>query len=122
VTRDQIRSEYLLDGRKQAHWQRWLDLYRTYPLAEGEYRSLYRIGHDFPEGHAIASNGRMYYAFYLHTGARAWSGAVELRGLRRRKYRVYDYEREQELGIVAGPTGRLKVRFEEHLLLEVSAA
>jgi alpha-galactosidase len=121
LTREQIRSEYLLDAAKETHWQRWLGLYRAYPLADGEYRSLYRIGYDFPEGHAIARNGRLYYAFYLPTRVRAWGGTVELRGLEARRYRVYDYERQVNLGVVAGPTGQLKVRFRGHLLLEAAA-
>jgi len=118
LTRAQIRSEYLLDDKKEAHWQRWLALYDRYRLAEGEYRSLYTVGYDFPEGHVIAKGDRLYFAFFSQRVE--WRGCLELRGLLRRAYQVYDYERGINLGVVKGPTARLRTHFKHHLLLELS--
>jgi len=52
--------------------------------------------------------------------AQNWEGSLELRGLERGKYRVYDYVNGRELGAVSGPHATLRAKFTEHLLLEVS--
>ena len=85
-------------------------------LSRGQYLGqLYDIGFDPPETHAIRKGEAMYYAFF----AKQWKGAVELRGLEPRKYRVVDYVAGEELGTVSGPTARLAVEFSQHLLLEL---
>jgi alpha-galactosidase len=58
----------------------------------------------------------MYYAFF----APKWNGKVELRGLPPGTCRVTDYENGKVLGTVRGPAATLEVRFEKHLLLEVT--
>jgi alpha-galactosidase len=84
-------------------------------LSRGEYLgTLYDIGFDKPETHAIRRNGNMYYAFY----APQWKGKVTLRGLGARSYRVTDYVNGKDLGAVQGPVGTLDVHFEQHLLIE----
>ena len=56
-------------------------IYKEKMLSRGEYLgTLYDIGFDRPETHAIRKDGSMYYAFY----APHWSGKVTLRGLARR--------------------------------------
>ena len=86
-------------------------------LSKGEYLgTLYDIGFDLPETHAIRKDGRMYYGFY----AKTYGGKVELRGLEKRKYRVRDYVNGQDLGTVAGPVASLNVTFQKHLLLEAA--
>jgi alpha-galactosidase len=54
-------STYLDDYHKK-----WLGIYREKELSKGEYLNLYDIGFDYPEGHVIKKNGRLYYAFYTH--------------------------------------------------------
>jgi alpha-galactosidase len=84
-------------------------------LSRGEYLgTLYDIGFDKPETHAIQKNGDMYYAFY----APQWNGHVTLRGLAARSYRVTDYVNGTELGTVRGPAATLSVEFEKYLLIE----
>lgn len=84
-------------------------------LPKGEYLgTLYDIGFDRPEAHAIRKEGRVDYAFF----APSWNGRVALRGLERRTYRVTDYEKRIEPGRVEGPVASFDVRFEHHLLLE----
>jgi alpha-galactosidase len=91
---------------------------------------LYVYGFDVPEAYAIEKNGHMYYAFYApsptreaRTGERThWSGELELRGLSAKTYRVTDYVHHQDLGTVTGPLAKLKVNFQDSLLLEAVPA
>jgi hypothetical protein len=45
---------------------------------------------------------------------------VELRGLPAKKFHVTDYVHHKVLGVVTGPTARLKAEFTAHLLLEAT--
>ena len=93
-----------------------MDLYNTQMLSRGEYLgALYDIGFDRPEAHAIRKSGKMYYSFF----APQWKGRIELRGLGRGQYQVFDYENKRNLGVVHGPTAALDVEFEKHLLIRV---
>jgi len=84
-------------------------------LSRGEYLgALYDIGFDLPETHVIRKDQDFYYAFF----ARHWSGAIELRGLEDRAYRIVDYVNNKDLGTVHGPTATLSSEFEKHLLIE----
>lgn len=84
-------------------------------LSRGEYLgSLYDIGFDRPEAHAVKKQDRMYYAFY----APEYDGKVELRGLQARAYHVTDYVNGKGMGTVRGPSATLDVRFTGNLLLE----
>jgi alpha-galactosidase len=79
--------------------------------------TLYDIGFDKPEAHAIRKDGNMFYAFY----APQWNGKLELRGLGQRAYRLINYETGKELGTVRGPTATWTGQFEKHLMLEAKA-
>jgi alpha-galactosidase len=104
----------LTAARKQ-EFAKWLKIYQEKALSRGAYLgTLYDIGFDLPETHAIRKSDKMYYAFY----AKSWKGEVELRGLDNRGYKVTDYVSGKQLGTVQGPAGRLNVAFRTHLLLE----
>ena len=108
------RNRLDLTPDKEEIWRKWLDLYNTQMLSRGEYLgALYDIGFDRPEAHAIRKSGKMYYSFF----APQWKGRIELRGLGRGQYRVFDYENKRELGVVHGPTAAIDVEFEKHLLI-----
>jgi alpha-galactosidase len=62
----------------------------------------------------------MYYAFYAPDNSPAWSGELELRGLKPGRYQVVDYERGTQLGTVDSNSPHIKASFDQHLLLEVS--
>jgi alpha-galactosidase len=112
----------MLTQDKEAHWKKWIDIYNQKMLSKGEFRDLYVIGYDIPEGYAIAKDGKMYYAFFAPTDA-PWTGEVELRGLAPGSYHVVDYPGQKDLGTVevsSSAVPRLKTTFKEHLLLEVS--
>jgi alpha-galactosidase len=110
-------SDFLLTAQKEPHWRRWIALYKEKMLPTGRYLgSLYDIGFDRPEAHAIAKDGRTYYAFF----AERWDGAVELRGLGDGRYAVADYWTGKALGEVTAKANRLSVEFERFLLLEAT--
>ncbi|MDH5822673.1 alpha-galactosidase [Luteimonas sp. RD2P54] len=108
---------YVLTPEKEALWRKWVELYRRHMLPKGDYLgSLYDIGFDRPEAHAIAREGAMYYAFY----ADAWQGRVELRGLGAGRYRVRNLFDDTELGSVDAERNTLEVAFSDFLLLQAA--
>jgi alpha-galactosidase len=111
---DSREGKDLTPAREQL-FAKWIGIYKAKMLSRGEYLgTLYDIGFDRPETHAISKNGSIYYAFY----APQWSGKVTLRGLAERNYRVTDYVGGKDLGIVHGPVATLDVKFDKHLLIE----
>ena len=103
-----------LTPAREENFAKWIAIYKEKMLPRGNYEgTLYDIGFDRPEAHAIRKNGSMYYAFY----APQWSGKITLRGLSARAYRVTDYVDGKDFGTVRGPEATLDVQFEKHLLL-----
>ena len=114
----------LLTPEKEAVMKNAIGVYNDKMLSLGEYvPGLYDIGFDYPETHAIAKDGNMYYAFYAKTSP---VSSVELRGLESGKtYSVSDYYNHKDLGTVtAGTDGKavLSVPVEKALLLEAVPA
>lgn len=103
-----------LTGEREKHWGKWVKLYNEKTLSKGNYLNLYDIVYDKPESHIIQKGENFYYSFY----AKEWQGAIELRGLEAKKYKVYDYVNQIELGTVTGPVGNINPTFKEHLLIE----
>ncbi len=104
-----------LTPQKEEIWDKWIKIYKAKMLSRGEYLgTLYDLGFDKPEAHAIRKNGNMYYAFY----APQWSGELQLRGMEKRDYRLTNYETGEALGTVRGPVATWTAQFEKHLLLE----
>ena len=108
-------SKIDLTAEKEKVWEKWTKIYKEKMLPWGVYLgSLYDIGFDRPEAHAIRKDSNIYYAFY----ADSWDGEVELRGLASQSYHITDYVNQKYLGEVKGPTGKLKVSFDKYLLVE----
>ena len=108
-------TQFDLTPARRHTFEKWVGLYKEKMLSEGEYEgSLYDIGFDRPEAHAIKKNSSMYYAFF----ASHFAGTIELRGLENRDYKIADYEHHRDLGTVHGPTARLNVAFAQHLMLQ----
>jgi alpha-galactosidase len=104
-----------LTPEKEEVWAKWLEIYQEKMLSKGDYLGeLYDIGFDRPETHAIAKDGKMYYAFY----ADSFDSSVELRGLEPSEYQVTDYVNGVDHGVVNGPIGSIQVQFQGYLLLE----
>lgn len=111
------RKRIDLTPAREQNFDKWLGIYKEKMLSRGEYLgTLYDIGFDRPETHAIRKDGNLYYAFF----ATQWDGTISLRGLADRNYRVTDYVDHKDLGTVHGPAGSLNVKFEKHLLLEAT--
>ena len=112
-----VEDDVDLTPKREQLWRKWVALYREKMLSRGQYLgSLYDIGFDRPEAHAIRKGDLLYYAFFAHS----FEGEVELRGLEARPYRLTDYEHDHQLGTVNGPLGRVHVRFDSHLLIEAA--
>ncbi len=115
-----------LDEAKSEVFQKWIDLYQSKMLSDGVFENLYVHGYDVPEGYAVSKNGKMYYAFFApgverwQTNGR-WAGEIELRGLSSGQYKVVDYEHGIGLGWIDSGSPKLRVDFENHLLLEVES-
>ena len=107
----------VLTAEKEALWRKWVALYKQHMLPKGEYQgTLYDIGFDRPEAHAIAKDGAMYYAFY----ADDFSGVVQLRGLAPGRHHVRDLFEGRDLGEVEARDGRLELAFERFALLQAT--
>ena len=107
---------YVLTAEKEAHWRKWIALYRERRLAEGEYLGeLYDLGFDRPEAHVIRKEGEFHYAFY----ADKWDGPIELRGLPPGHSRVVDAVTGHKIAAVTADNHRIYHPFEGHLLLRV---
>ncbi|WDS37867.1 glycoside hydrolase family 36 protein [Pseudoxanthomonas sp.] len=108
---------FVLNPEREALWRKWVGLYKQHMLPQGEYLgTLYDIGFDRPEAHAIRKDAAMYYAFY----ATQWSGAVQLRGLGAGRYQVRDLFNEVDLGQVDAQANTLKVDFKRFVLLQAT--
>jgi alpha-galactosidase len=108
-------TQFDLTPARRKIFEKWVALYKEKMLSEGTYEgTLYDIGFDRPEAHAIKKGDAMYYAFFAPT----FDGKVELRGLEDRDYKVTDYENNKVLGTVHGPTAKLNANFTKHLMLE----
>ncbi len=104
-----------LTPEREKNFEKWIEIYKQKMLSRGEYEgTLYDIGFDRPEAHAIRKEGSMFYAFF----APEWNGTISLRGLSNRVYRVIDYVDGKDMGTVRGPTATLNVQFQKHLLLQ----
>ena len=75
---------------------------------------MYDIGFDRPEAHAVKKGDSMYYAFF----ADEYDGAIELRGLENKSYKLRDYVNDKDYGSINGPTHQMNVQFTRSLLLE----
>jgi alpha-galactosidase len=114
-----------LTQEKSDLYKRWLALYKAKSLSSGDFRNLYVLGYDAPEGYAIEKGGTMYYAFFAPGVVRwqtsgTWQGELELRGLKPGKYRITDYVNGKDFGILDASSPKLKVSFEKSLLLEAT--
>ncbi len=115
---DADSAKLRLTPAKEKIWANWVRIYREKMLSKGAYEgTLYDIGFDKPETHAIRKDHAMFYAFY----APHWNGVVQLRGLSTGTYQITDYVHNRKLGTVHGPTADLNVSFDDNLLIEAVA-
>ena len=103
-----------LNPAEFAQYQKWFDIYFRELISSGEYLNLYDVIYDVPETHVIRKGKTFYFGFY----ADKWEGSIELRGLESSSYRVIDYVKETELGVVRGPLATMETRFDDFLLVK----
>ena len=102
-------------------YKKWFALYAAEMISQAQYLNLYDICFDKPETHVFKKTSNriplFYYSFYMDDSR--WNGTVELRGLDpQKKYLVYDYVNQKEMGIVSGESPYLSVSFEHFLLVK----
>jgi len=56
----------------------------------------------------------MFFAFY----AAKWDGEIELRGLKNKTYKVFDYVNDKFISNVDGNNPKIKVKFDKYLLIK----
>ncbi len=112
------KDENLLTPGKEKWFKHWIEIYNEEMLSKGIYRGdFYDIGYDIPETHCIQKGDTMYYAFYNPD----FNGTVQLRGLNpNKKYKVYDYFNDKNLGTINGNQANLKINFKQFQLIELT--
>ena len=56
---------FVLTSEKEALWRKWIGLYQEAMLPKGTYLGgLHDIGFDKPEGHVVAKEDALHYAFF----------------------------------------------------------
>jgi len=113
-----LKEWWGLTPEAQVLWKRWMEVYRSHHLADGEYLNLYDLAYDKPETHVIRKEQKLYFAFYAEHHDQEYQGKVSLYGLEPTAYRLHDYVHDVWLGEVRGPQAVLEVRFQSSLLLE----
>ena len=104
-----------LDTLKQAYYKRWIEIYNKENMSEGEYLNLYDIGFDTPETHLIKKGGNNYYSFFSD---KSFDGKVELRGLVKGNYKVYDLFSGKLIADVSSSNPYLKIKYDQYLILK----
>ena len=107
-------GHFVLTPEKELEWKKWTQIYKAHMLSKGEYLGgLYDIGYDVPETHVIRKSDTLFYAFY----AKNWQGALQIKGLSEKSYKVVDYVNNRDLGILEKDKPELNINFEKYLLL-----
>ncbi|HCX22275.1 MAG: alpha-galactosidase [Flammeovirgaceae bacterium] len=105
-----------LTAEDELVWKKWFGLYNEKMLSKESYLGdLYDIGYDLPETHVILKGDTLHYSFY----AEMWDQEIELRGLQDESYIVRDYVNDVIIGEVSKSKNRMKVSFQDALLIEV---
>jgi len=110
---------FVLTAEREQVWRKWIDLYRANMLSKGQYLGgLYDIGFDKPEGHAVAKDGVLHYAFY----ADKWDGPIALRGLGEGRYTLVDGFTGAPLGTATRENNNIRASFQRFLLVRATPA
>lgn len=110
---------FVLTPEKEKLWRKWIALYTKNMLSKGQYLgTLYDIGFDKPEGHVVAADGKLHYAFY----AKSWSGPIELRGLGKGRYKLTNSFTGAPLGTATAADNRITAQFDHFLVIEAAPA
>ena len=114
VRQRERKGMVFLSPEKENYWKKYVEIYNREMISKGEYLNLYDIGYDKPEGHIVRKGDILYYGFF----APSYDGKIQLRGLEKKTYEVYDYENDKSLGTVNGSDPVISYSFENHLLIK----
>ena len=111
----QVDSTLILDPAKEKYYQRWMQIYNTEKMSEGKYLNLYDIAFDKPETHLIKKGNSYYYSFFAN---RNYDGKVQLRGLEKGNYKIYNLFTGKIIANISTNAPYLKINFDKYLLLK----
>jgi alpha-galactosidase len=113
----QIDSSLILDTAEEKYYKRWLDIYNTEKMSEGTYLNLYDIAYDKPETHVIKKSNTYYYSFFSKG---QYKGSVELRGLVKGRYKVYNlYSGKLLVTDLVSDNPFIKIKFDNYMIIKV---
>ena len=110
-------STLMMDPLKQIYYKRWIEIYNEEKMSSGEYLNLYDIAFDKPETHLIKKGNDYYYSFFADT---VFEGKVELRGLQKGNYRVYDLFSGKFISNITAANPFLKLNIDHYLILKAA--
>ncbi|MFQ5771280.1 MAG: alpha-galactosidase, partial [bacterium] len=102
-------------------YKKWFTVYSREKISQATYLNLYDMHFDRPETHVFKKtvNNKDVFYFSFFADESEWHGRVVFRGLdRNKKYRVYDYVNEKELGVIHGSAPEMELSFREYLLVK----
>lgn len=111
----QADSTLMLDPAKEKYYQRWMQIYNTEKMSEGKYLNLYDIAFDKPETHLIKKGNSYYYSFFANNN---YNGKVQLRGLEKGNYKIYNLYTGKIIANINTSTPYLQINFDKYLLLK----
>jgi alpha-galactosidase len=112
----QSDSTLELDTLKQIYYRRWIEIYNKEKMSKGEYLNLYDIGFDKPESHLIKKGESNYYSFFVD---KSFNGKVEIKGLGKGDYKVYDLFSGKFISNINSANPFLAISFDHYLILKV---
>ncbi len=111
----QADSSLMLDPAKAEYYNRWMKIYNTEKMSEGKYLNLYDIAYDKPETHLIKKGYTYYYSFFAKNN---FKGKVQLRGLDKGNYKIYNLYTGKLISEVDTINPFLNIEFHKYLLLK----
>lgn len=102
-------------------YKKWFKIYSNEMISQAVYLNLYDIHFDKPETYVFIKNGdtKDVYYFSFYDDNSEWNGNIEFRGLdKNKKYSVYDYVNNNELGIIEGKNANMNLSFKKYLLVK----
>jgi len=104
-----------LTSQKKQEWMKWMSIYRTEKIYQGEYMNLYDIANDIPEFHVTKKDNNFYYF-----APGPYKGDIELRGLGEGSYIISDLSSKEELGTVTGRDAKLIIERSGNIYLKAT--
>jgi len=112
----QADSSLILTAEKEKIWKKWISIYQNEDLKDANYLNVYDIAFDKPETHLLKNGDNYYYTFF----ADKYSGKVELRGLEKGKYKIFDLNNDKELTELNSANPIIQINFNSYLMIKAT--